>query len=66
MTECETAAAVAELQEIARGRGDPLAEAADVLLGFHERELDEARVAVDDGTCRLQDGLSRHGPSPPA
>jgi hypothetical protein len=43
MIECETAAAVAELQEIVRGRGGPLAEAAGVLQGFHEGELDEVR-----------------------
>jgi len=41
LTEAETAAAVAELTEIAGGRADLLAKAAGVMLGASEGRLDE-------------------------
>lgn len=44
----ETTAAVADLQQIAPGRTDLLAEVAGILIGFHDGALDElpARVAA--------------------
>ena len=44
LSEDEEAAAVAELRELAAGRTDLLAEVAGILIGFHEREMDEPRV----------------------
>lgn len=35
---------MAELRELAAGRTDLLAEVAGILIGFHEREMDEPRV----------------------
>ena len=43
-TEAETVAAVADLQAIADGRADLLAEVAGILLGASEDELDEPRA----------------------
>ena len=52
LTEDEEAVAVAELREIAGGRGDLLAEVAGILEGTSEGELNEplARQAAD--LCR--------------
>lgn len=47
----ETDAAVAELQELAADRPDLLAEAAGVLLGFHEGGLDEPRAKAAASFC---------------
>jgi hypothetical protein len=47
----ETDAAVAELREVADGRPDLLAEAAGVLLGFHEGGLDEPRAKAAASFC---------------
>ena len=49
----ETAAAVAELHDIAGGRRDLLAEVAGVLIGFHEGDLDEPRANGAAELCRL-------------
>jgi hypothetical protein len=43
-TESESAAAVAELREVAGDRPDLLAEEAGIQLGFHEGGLDEPRA----------------------
>jgi hypothetical protein len=51
-TEEETAAAVAELREIADGRGDLLAEAAGLLTGFYRGTAEEARAAAAARYCR--------------
>jgi hypothetical protein len=40
----EEVAAVAELRELAAGRGDLLAEVAGIQIGFYEGDLDEARA----------------------
>jgi hypothetical protein len=56
LTEPETAAGVAELQEIVAGRDDGpalLAETAGLLLGCHEGDLDEARARGAARLCRL-------------
>jgi hypothetical protein len=50
-TEDETAAAAAELREIAGDRPDLLAEEAGVLLGFHEGGLDEPRAKAAASFC---------------
>jgi hypothetical protein len=42
---------VAELAEIAAGRGDLLAEVAGVEVGFHEGELDEERRILAAQLC---------------
>jgi hypothetical protein len=47
----ETDAAVAELRELAADRPDLLAEAAGVLLGFHEGGLDEPRAKAAASFC---------------
>jgi hypothetical protein len=47
----ETAAAVAELREIAGDRPDLLAEEAGILLGFHEGSLDEPRAKAAASFC---------------
>jgi hypothetical protein len=55
-TESETAAAVAELEEILAGRDDGpvlLAEVAGILLGFGEGQLDEAKAKSAAELCRL-------------
>jgi len=49
-TEAETAAAVAELQEITR-RPDLLAEVAGILIGAHAGKLDETRAKAAAGFC---------------
>ena len=53
LTESETAAAVDELQEVAGGRGDLLAEVAGILLGAREGDLDEPKAKVAAELCRL-------------
>ena len=53
LTEAETAAAVAELQEIAGDRTDLLAEVAGLLLGAREGALDEAKAKAAAQLCRL-------------
>ena len=58
-TEEETAAAVAELREIADGRGDLLAEAAGLLTGFYRGTAEEARAAAAASTVRR---VIRYGP----
>ena len=50
-TEGETAAAIAELREIAGDRPDLLAEQAGILLGFHEGGLDEPRAKAAASFC---------------
>lgn len=51
LSESETAEAVTELQEIANGRGDLLAEVAGILLGAHEGALNEARAKAAARLC---------------
>jgi hypothetical protein len=56
LTEDETDAAVAELQEILAGRDDGpvlLAEVAGVMLGFSEGALDEPKARAAAQLCRL-------------
>ena len=53
LTGAETAAAVAELQEVASGRGDLLAEVAGVLIGAREGDLDEPKAKAAAELCRL-------------
>jgi hypothetical protein len=53
LTEEETAEAVAELRELAAGRGDLLAEVAGILLGFSEDALDEPQAKAAAELCRL-------------
>lgn len=50
-TEAETAAAAAQLRQLARGRGDLLAEAAGLLIGFYGRTVDEARAQAAARYC---------------
>ncbi len=50
-TEAETAAAVAELREIAGGRADLLAEAAGLLTGFYRRTSEETRARAAAHYC---------------
>jgi hypothetical protein len=50
-TEGETAAAVADLREVAGDRPDLLAEQAGILLGFHEGGLDEPRAKAAASFC---------------
>jgi hypothetical protein len=52
-SEAVTAAAVAELREIAVGRSDLLAEVAGVLVGFREGTPDEPKARNDAEFCRL-------------
>jgi hypothetical protein len=51
LTGAETADAVAELQQIADGRGDLLAEVAGLLLGAREGALDEATAKSAARLC---------------
>ncbi len=51
-TWAETVAAVAELREIARGRGDLLAEAAGLLIGFYLGTPEEAKAGTAARYCR--------------
>jgi hypothetical protein len=51
LTEAETAAAVAELQEIAGDRADLLAEVAGLLLGTREGALDEVKAKGAAALC---------------
>jgi hypothetical protein len=48
----ETAAAVAELREIADGRGDLLAEAAGLLTGYYRGTAEEMRAGTAARYCR--------------
>jgi hypothetical protein len=50
-TQQETDAAVAELREVAGGRLELLAEAAGILLGFHDGGLDEPRAKAAAAFC---------------
>jgi hypothetical protein len=50
-TEAETAAAAAQLREIAGGRGDLLAEAAGLLIGFYGRTVEELRAHAAARYC---------------
>jgi hypothetical protein len=50
-TEAETAAAVEELREIARGRSDLLAEVAGLLLGFYRRSEEELKARAAARYC---------------
>lgn len=50
-TEAETAAAVAELREIAGDRGDLLAEVAGLLIGFYRRTVEDLRARAAAGYC---------------
>ena len=52
LTEAEEAAAVAELRELAAGRGDLLAEVAGLAEGFAEGELDEPLARHAAALCR--------------
>jgi hypothetical protein len=53
LTEAETGAAVAELQEIAGGRADLLAEVAGILIGASDGKPDEPRSKGAAELCRL-------------
>jgi hypothetical protein len=48
----ETAAAVAELREIAGGRGDLLSEAAGLLTGYYRGTAEEMRAGTAARYCR--------------
>ncbi len=50
-TEAETAAAVAELREIAGGRRDLLAEVAGLLIGYYRRTPQEPRARAAAYHC---------------
>jgi hypothetical protein len=50
-TKAETAAAAAQLREIAGGRGDLLAEAAGLLIGFYGRTVEECRAQAAARYC---------------
>jgi hypothetical protein len=50
-TEAETAAAAAELRDIAGGRPELLAEVAGLLLGFHEGGLGEPKARAAAQLC---------------
>jgi hypothetical protein len=50
-TEAETAAALAELREIAGGRGDLLAEVAGLLIGYYRRTAQEPRARAAAYYC---------------
>jgi hypothetical protein len=50
-TRAETAAAVAELREIADGRADLLAEVAGLLVGFYRRTVEELKARAAAGYC---------------
>jgi len=49
--EAQTAAAVAELREIAGNRGDLLAEVAGLLIGFYRRTVEDLRAQAAAGYC---------------
>jgi hypothetical protein len=51
-TAAETAAAVAELREIAGGRGDLLAEVAGLLTGYFRGTAEEMRAGTAARLCR--------------
>jgi hypothetical protein len=51
-TEAETVAAVAELREIADGRGDLLAEVAGLLTGYYRGTVEELRAGTAARFCR--------------
>jgi len=51
-TWAETVAAVAELREIAHGRGDLLAEAAGLLIGFYAGTQEERKAEIAARYCR--------------
>jgi len=51
-TGAETAAAVAELREIAGGRGDLLAEAAGLLIGYYSGTTEASRIGTAARHCR--------------
>jgi hypothetical protein len=50
-SEAETAAAVAELREIAGDRGDLLAEVAGLLIGFYRRTVEDLKAQAAAGYC---------------
>lgn len=50
-TKAETAAAVAELREIAGDRGDLLAEVAGLLIGFYRRTVEDLKAQAAAGYC---------------
>jgi hypothetical protein len=50
-TDAETSAAVAELTEMAGGRGDLLAEVAGLLMGFYRRTAEQARAETAAHYC---------------
>jgi hypothetical protein len=50
-TTAETAAAVAELQGIAGGRDDLLAEVAGLLIGFYRRTVEDLKAQAAAGYC---------------
>jgi hypothetical protein len=50
-TEAETAAAVAELREIAGDRGDLLAEIAGLLIGFYRGTVEDLQAQAAAGYC---------------
>jgi hypothetical protein len=49
--ETQTAAAVAELREIAGNRGDLLAEVAGLLIGFYRRTVEDLKAQAAAGYC---------------
>jgi hypothetical protein len=51
-TEAEITAAVQELREIACGRGDLLAEAAGLLIGFYQGTAEERKARTAARYCR--------------
>jgi hypothetical protein len=51
LTADEATAALAELRELAAGRGDLLAEAAGIFLGAHQSELDEPHTSRAAQLC---------------
>jgi hypothetical protein len=50
-SEAQVAAAVAELREMAGGRGDLLAEVAGLLIGFYRRTVEDPRARAAAGYC---------------
>jgi hypothetical protein len=53
LTEAETADAMAELEEIAAGLTDLLAEVTEILTGFHQGDLQEPEAKAAAELCRL-------------